>query len=606
MEKNPKYFKNFKSLDMFIQSSLDKFFFVEPWDKLYERTGKLHRDIISDKSTIPDLIIYNKTFNKSECFFESYKNNFIKFPRMRFILRPKFKKLYNPSPTYGKDDEIYYYNIKDKEEGNEDEYNNNIYENDINEEQKDLKEVSEEDKDWNNNNNVDDYDYQKNEFQAIPKFLEDKIDEEIDNNNDFDSGNINNISIEEEKKNVGQDNFIGNDIKFDENNFQTFWHNDLFNNNENTENNENNEIQKIDQNYNGFIENKEKSNEHFNIFDVDNDFNNIFSNNIFIRQEKEEFSEENNKNDKKDINYLTERKSSRFFDLQNNKVGDNYNIQNSNEDFKGYQEDNNYIHQINNNQIDLQLLLMKNNNNQISKSNPNIENIFSPQICNNNNLEKLNQIPNMSFDRTESYENNENLSPSYNYLSDIQQYYNISQNFNEKNFEQINSNSLNCMNLNNFNNLYNFNNSQFNQNNEMRFSFNNHNNIFLNKTNNIINSMEPFCQNANSQINNYSHNYNNMIEGNINNNMNIINKSIKYEDYVDNAFLLIKKNIMKRNWLIYDKEMNFLHNFNSEETYRFLSDKEKNENDLNFIVNDYDTDIVFPGKIFFEIIKLFF
>ena len=53
---------NFKKLDSFIQNCLDKYFYVEPWKKLYERTGSLHKDIISDKSTIPDLIIYNKTF----------------------------------------------------------------------------------------------------------------------------------------------------------------------------------------------------------------------------------------------------------------------------------------------------------------------------------------------------------------------------------------------------------------------------------------------------------------------------------------------------------------------------------------------------------------
>jgi hypothetical protein len=99
MEKKYTKFKKFKELDLFIQNSLDKYFYVEPWKKLYERTGKLHRDIISDKSTIPDLIIYNKTFNKSDCFIESKEKTFIKFPRIRFILRPKYKKEYNPSST---------------------------------------------------------------------------------------------------------------------------------------------------------------------------------------------------------------------------------------------------------------------------------------------------------------------------------------------------------------------------------------------------------------------------------------------------------------------------------------------------------------------------
>ena len=35
----------------------------------------LHRDIISDISIIPDLIIYRKTFNKSDCFIIKSKKN---------------------------------------------------------------------------------------------------------------------------------------------------------------------------------------------------------------------------------------------------------------------------------------------------------------------------------------------------------------------------------------------------------------------------------------------------------------------------------------------------------------------------------------------------
>ena len=72
----------------------------------HDRTGKLHIYMTIDKSTIPDLIIYNKTFNKSECFLESSVKAYIKFPRMRFIIRPKYKKEYNPLATYGKDDEV--------------------------------------------------------------------------------------------------------------------------------------------------------------------------------------------------------------------------------------------------------------------------------------------------------------------------------------------------------------------------------------------------------------------------------------------------------------------------------------------------------------------
>ena len=41
MEKNYLRFKKFKELDLFIQNSLDKYFYVEPWQKLYDRTVEI-------------------------------------------------------------------------------------------------------------------------------------------------------------------------------------------------------------------------------------------------------------------------------------------------------------------------------------------------------------------------------------------------------------------------------------------------------------------------------------------------------------------------------------------------------------------------------------
>ena len=37
-------------------------------------TGKNYDLIISHKSTIPDLVIYNRVFNKNECFLEANRN----------------------------------------------------------------------------------------------------------------------------------------------------------------------------------------------------------------------------------------------------------------------------------------------------------------------------------------------------------------------------------------------------------------------------------------------------------------------------------------------------------------------------------------------------
>ena len=98
-----KYIKEdiLKKFDEFIQESLNKYFYVDAWNKLYSITGKDSYDIISNKSTIPDLVIYNKPFNKNDCFFNSNKKSkHKKFPRVQFILRPREIEFYNPSNTY--------------------------------------------------------------------------------------------------------------------------------------------------------------------------------------------------------------------------------------------------------------------------------------------------------------------------------------------------------------------------------------------------------------------------------------------------------------------------------------------------------------------------
>ena len=92
---NAKGFKDLKLFDTFIQKTMDKFTFVDPSKELYNSVGIYSQYIISNKSTIPDLIIYNKTFNKNDCFENYIGNQFNKFPRVRFILKAKPKKKQN-------------------------------------------------------------------------------------------------------------------------------------------------------------------------------------------------------------------------------------------------------------------------------------------------------------------------------------------------------------------------------------------------------------------------------------------------------------------------------------------------------------------------------
>ena len=103
MSQNQKYFKkeDLKKFDYFIQDALDKYITVDAWEELYKNTGDDHKDIISDKSTIPDLVIYNKGFNKLDCFYYfNKKGKKVKFPRQLFLLRPKKVKEYEPSKQY--------------------------------------------------------------------------------------------------------------------------------------------------------------------------------------------------------------------------------------------------------------------------------------------------------------------------------------------------------------------------------------------------------------------------------------------------------------------------------------------------------------------------
>ena len=146
MSTNNKYIQKKEDLDKFdkfIQDTLDKFIFVKPWKELYLKTGKDAYDIISNKSTIPDLVIYNKSFNKNDCFYYSNKNNKnIKFPRVKFLLRPKKIKYDNP-----------YIEEKGKKE-EENPINNNINNN-------------------TNNNNINNYNFYKNfDYQKLNQYIQ--------------------------------------------------------------------------------------------------------------------------------------------------------------------------------------------------------------------------------------------------------------------------------------------------------------------------------------------------------------------------------------------------------------------------------------------------
>ena len=87
-----KGFKDLNKFDEFIQKALDKYDFTNKIPKLDESSEKFHDLILNEESLIPDLIIYNKTFNKNECYLEYYDYGFNKYPRQKFNLKAKKEK----------------------------------------------------------------------------------------------------------------------------------------------------------------------------------------------------------------------------------------------------------------------------------------------------------------------------------------------------------------------------------------------------------------------------------------------------------------------------------------------------------------------------------
>ena len=84
--------EDFKNLDNFIQKSLDRFKFIAPKKELYDATGEDKNLIISHKSTIPDLVIWNKAFNKNNCFIGANTSKQNEFPRFLFYIKIKKNK----------------------------------------------------------------------------------------------------------------------------------------------------------------------------------------------------------------------------------------------------------------------------------------------------------------------------------------------------------------------------------------------------------------------------------------------------------------------------------------------------------------------------------
>lgn len=84
---------DYDKLDRFIDLALSKYTYQEADKSLYEIAGEQAYFIINNNSLVPDLVIFNKTFNKNLCFHDFKGSSFNPFPRRKFKFEAK-----NPFP----------------------------------------------------------------------------------------------------------------------------------------------------------------------------------------------------------------------------------------------------------------------------------------------------------------------------------------------------------------------------------------------------------------------------------------------------------------------------------------------------------------------------
>ena len=565
--RNKGHFTKFRELDDFIQNSLDKYFFVEPWKKLYDNTSIFSKYIISNKSTIPDLIIFNKTFNKNDCFYGANRNYFNKFPRLRFILRPRYKKFYNPCDTIGNDDEIY----------------------------KKIKNLSEEKKLRDNLNN--DSNTQNKYMKPLKKYIPEEVLEDglilsklspdnifETNNNNTNKDNLNNNNnknnnlIKNEEINKNENNNKENNLNLDNQIFENKiplnkekktneeqyddedepeWENDDVTNYTTRV-----KFQEIPQDLKEKAEKEIDKREKIDVYN-----NNVLQTlNEPIKENNNENNNNNNNNVKEEVIKFDEKKEGNIFEeLENFLKSDEKNTNdNKNNFFDNYNNnDSNNKYQINNNNF--------NKNKKKNYYNNNVNNI-------NQNL----KLQNMQLRYQIQQQQAQQAQLQQLYYLQQQQYLNYIQ------MQNIQNQMMNGLYVNNPN--YYQKNPMINMNMNMNFNLNNNQNVKNLENNNNIN-------------NNVNNDDNNEEEDPM---MNDFTTDIKYYNptvFLENPALIVKKNLIEKNWFLM-RDGKILGNYNSEELLFLLDEKIKEGNNFNNIsISDYQTDVVFQPKILYEILK---
>ena len=407
-----------KSNDEYIQQILNQYKYYDEKKEFKENTGKDVDLVISHKPTIPDLVIYNKPFDKNKCFIEAKSGEMNTFPRKQFFIRfnednkEQFKKYSNSNKrkkenekkvdnksekdkknnTNKKEIEIKSGQIRiqemsksivdysdDGEEEKEEEKigdKNNFKEQDNEKEEKEVEKDDDDDDDDDDNNDDDNEEKEKDEDEE-----EESDDEEKEETKET---KINNNSSNANKMSEQIADKISN-ISINENEFFPKNYNKLNNNNNNNTNNICNSSQINDENFNFNVPIQNIPPDNMSDFSDNSLINNLykltensqFQNESFISKASNPINILNSNN----LNNTNSNNMNNNLCLQNNFSNNNLNLNNQNMNLNNILLPNILQQQINNNQF-----------NQINATN-NLFNLMSNQNpLNNINLLNNNQL----------------------------------------------------------------------------------------------------------------------------------------------------------------------------------------------------------------------
>lgn len=570
--KSKNLFSAYKELDDFIQISLDKYHFVDPAKQLYDSTGFSANAIVSHKSAIPDLVIYNKKFNKNECFYDADSSIINLFPRLKYILKAKPLN-YPPSSNNSSQ------NVINKEKfTSANSYLKSVYS------ETDNKSSANSNLNKQNNNNIE---IKKEEFYG----------EKLNSNNLNGMNNGNNIANHKDKKfdDFEEDPEWGdidvNDLKNTKVQFKFLpapkkednsssikkttsnqQQEELLRNN-NLEEVGDKSLEKIQYNHTNFNNN---SNANFESKDNQNKYNKSISGNnqiIHTFDKNSLFSEDfsmqnlnNNRNFALNNNTLNQqRRGSKNFSPNNNISNiPTYKLKQGDSIKTDLTEQNNLIRAMSSGKELFSVFDSSPSNNKF----PQNSNYF-----NDNKGEKFNQAHEMQMMQNHIINNSGNLLNKFiNPNSNFERHQQLEEEIQNFNFSKSN-------NVNDSNNLSNQ-------------SIRNQNNI-----NSIINNRTNF------QSNNTNHNLLN--PNTISNYYNEAESSQKpIPPFLEDPVFIVTKNLFNAGWLLMNQQNKILASFNSVELLGFLEEEVKSGNNLReFCLSDHQTDMYFNPMQLYEVLK---